>query len=334
MPIQAYASHSAKSALALFEYEPAPLRPHDVEVTISHCGVCHSDLHLLDGEWGGSYPMVCGHEVVGTITACGNAVDPSRMGQRVGIGWQRGACLACDYCLRGEENLCEANEATCNGHYGGFARAIRLDERFCHPLPNGLASETVAPLLCAGITVYAPLRRYQANAHTRVGVVGIGGLGHLALQFARAMGCHVTAFTTSERKAEEAQTLGAHQAVITTQAGALRRVSRTLDLLIVTVAADLNWYDYARTLRANGTMCFVGAASSTVNIPIGALVSRQWQITGGNIGGRALMREMLAFADTHRITAQTEVLPFHDVNTALDRLRQNDVRYRFVLAWD
>ncbi len=334
MTIQAYANTSAKQPVTPFRYEPKPLGAQDVDVKITHCGVCHSDLHLADGDWGGNFPMVVGHEVVGIIRAVGDAVDPSRAGQRVGIGWQRGACLDCEYCLHGEENLCFASEATCSGgHYGGFADSIVLDSRFCHPIPDALSSVNAAPLLCAGITVYSPLRRYNANAHTRVGIVGIGGLGHLGVQFARAMGCEVTAFTTSEGKAEEARTLGAHHVVITTQADALRKAKRSLDLLIVTVAVELDWHAYARTLRRNGTMCFLGATSSPVNVPVDALIGNQWQITGGSIGGRADMREMLAFSAQHNIQSWTEVLPFSEANTALDRLRKNDVRYRFVLEW-
>ncbi len=334
MSIQAYAVHEARQPLALWQYEPQPLGALDVEVDITHCGICHSDLHLVDGEWGGSFPKVVGHEIIGVIRAVGSAVDRARLGQRVGIGWQRSTCLDCEYCLRGEENLCHAAQATCKEHYGGFARAIRLDSRFCHPIPDALASVNAAPLLCAGITVYAPLRRYGANATTRVGVVGIGGLGHLAIQYARAMGCHVTAFTTTPAKAKEAHALGADRAVITTREGALKSVRSSIDLLIVTVAVPLDWLEYAKTLRRNGTLCFVGASPDSVSVPIGLLISNQWQLTGGSIGGRALMREMLAFSAQHGVVAQTELLPFSEVNTALERLRRNDVRYRFVLAWE
>lgn len=333
MSIQAYAVHEARQPMQTWQYEPQPLGQFDVEVAITHCGLCHSDLHLADGEWGGAFPKVVGHEIIGVIREAGDAVDRARIGQRVGIGWQRGTCLDCEYCLHGEENLCFSAQATCKEHYGGFARAIRLDSRFCHPIPDALESVNAAPLLCAGITVYSPLRRYGANAHTRVGVVGIGGLGHLAVQYAHAMGCHVTAFTTTAAKAEEAHTLGADHAIITTQDGALRQARNSLDLLIVTVAVNLNWHDYAKTLRRNGTLCFVGASPDAVNVPIGALVGNQWQLTGSSIGGRALMREMLAFSAEHNIVSQTEVLPFSEVNTALERLRNNDVRYRFVLAW-
>ena len=183
------------------------LGPHDVEIRISHCGICHSDVHLVDGDWGmGSYPMVPGHEIVGTVAALGPEVRHLEAGARVGVGWQRGACLACESCGAGDENLCAENEATCVGHHGGFADRIRLDGRFAFPIPEGLASENAAPLLCGGATVYSPLRRW-VKPSMRVGVVGIGGLGHLGLQFARAMGCEVTAISSTPDKEAEARSL-------------------------------------------------------------------------------------------------------------------------------
>ena len=176
MSFHAYAAHSKKSALKPFVYEPLPLGPHDVEIRISHCGICHSDVHLVDGDWGmGSYPMVPGHEIVGTVTALGSEVRHLEAGARVGVGWQRGACLACDSCIAGDENLCAQNVATCVGNYGGFADRVRLDGRFAFPIPEGIASENAAPLLCGGATVYSPLRRW-VRPSMRVGVVGIGGL--------------------------------------------------------------------------------------------------------------------------------------------------------------
>jgi alcohol/geraniol dehydrogenase (NADP+) len=330
--IHAFVAHAPQQTLEKWSYEPADLGLLEAEVLISHCGVCHSDLHIVQGDWGGKFPVVPGHEIVGEIVALGAGADATLMGKRVGIGWQCGACMNCEWCLHGEENLCSQSQAVCfRGHYGGFAERVRVDSRFCHVIPDALNSENVAPLLCAGITVYAPLRRYAQGGTWRVGIVGIGGLGHLGVQYAKAMGADVTAFTTSPSKADEARQLGANRVVITTQPDALRDIRASLDCLLVTVNASLDWLAYAKTLRPNGVMCFVGAAEDNVNIPIGSLVNRQWVITGGSIGGRPDMRDMLQFSAQHGITAWTERLPMDSVNLALERLKKNDVRYRFVL---
>ncbi|MCU0511930.1 MAG: NAD(P)-dependent alcohol dehydrogenase [Anaerolineae bacterium] len=335
MKIRAWAAPAAGQPLTPFEYDSGTMGPFDADVQITHCGVCHSDLHLADGDWGGRYPMVPGHEIIGVVTAVGAAAEAALTGQRVGIGWQRSACLHCAYCLHGEDNVCADSQATCaDGNYGGFADFIRIDSRFVHPIPAGLDSVAAAPLLCAGITVYEPLRRYGVSAAQHVGVIGIGGLGHLALQFARALGCEVTAFSSGAAKQAEALALGAHHYVNTGEPAALKQQRRRLDFIIATATANLNWVDYVKALRPNGVLCFVGAPSAPITVPIGLLLSDQRSVTGSSIGGRARMREMLALAERHHIHARTEVLPFDQVNTALSRLRQNDVRYRFVLARD
>lgn len=331
--IDAQAVSAKGGDLAPFSYEPTEMGPFDCEIRITHCGICHSDVHLIDDDWGMSqYPMVPGHEIIGEVTALGPQADPAILGQRVGVGWQRGACLRCDWCLRGEENLCRASVATCVGHYGGFATAVRLDSRFVHPIPPALASQDAAPLLCAGITVYAPLRRHNVTANQRVGVVGIGGLGHLAVQYAARMGCEVVAFTSTPAKAEEARQLGATQVVDSRDSNAMKALRYSLDFIISTVAVNLDWTAYLRTLGANGVLCFVGAPSEALNIRVGHLMDVQRSVTASSIGGRALIREMLDFSARHNIRAWTETLPLDAVNTAVARLRQNDVRYRFVLA--
>jgi uncharacterized zinc-type alcohol dehydrogenase-like protein len=217
MPIKAFAALEAKSRLQAFEVPVTPLGEQDVLVTISHCGLCHSDIHLIDNDWQvSSYPLVPGHEVIGTVSKRGAGVQHLQLGQRVGIGWQRSACLTCEYCIRGDENLCTAQQATCVGHFGGFASAIQIDGRFAFPIPEALRSEQAAPLLCGGITVYAPLRTYGITPNMKIGVIGIGGLGHLALQFARAFGCDVTAFSSTPDKEAEAIHFGAHHFVSST----------------------------------------------------------------------------------------------------------------------
>lgn len=330
MKIHAYAAPAAREPLEPFEYEDE-LDAFGAEVEITHCGVCHSDLHLADGDWQrGPFPIVPGHEIIGRVKAVGSAVSPALVGQRVGVGWQRSSCLNCEYCLTGEENLCAESEATCVRHYGGFAERILVDSRFMHPIPDALSSENAAPLLCAGITVYSPLRRF-ADPTKRVGVLGIGGLGHLALQYAHKMGCQVTAFSTSEAKQDEALALGAHSFVNARDADALKQQRRSLDLIVSTAPANgIDWTPYLSALRPNGVLCFVAAPSEPISLQVGRIFSNR-AMAGSSIGGRQLMREMLDFSARHDITAWTEKLPLDQVNEALKRLRENDVRYRFVL---
>jgi uncharacterized zinc-type alcohol dehydrogenase-like protein len=328
----AWAARARKGALSPFVYDPEPLGPHDVEVRIGHCGICHSDVHLVDGDWGeGTYPMVPGHEIVGTLAALGAEVRHLEVGQRVGVGWQRGACLSCDACAAGEENLCPRNEATCVDHHGGFADRIRLDGRFAFPIPEGLPSASAAPLLCGGVTVYSPLRRW-AKPSMRVGVVGIGGLGHLALQFARAMGCEVTAISSSPDKEDDARSLGAHRFLASREPKALRSAAGTLDFVLSTVYVTLDWPGLLRALRPNGVLCFVGAPAEPLKLSMGALIAGQKTVTTSVIGGRPAIREMLAFAARHGVAARARVLPLAEADAALDEVRKGRARYRVVLA--
>jgi uncharacterized zinc-type alcohol dehydrogenase-like protein len=332
MSFHAYAAHSKKGALAPFVYDPSPLGPHDIEIRISHCGICHSDVHLVDGDWGvGSYPMVPGHEIAGTVAALGPEVEHLEAGQRVGVGWQRGACLGCGSCIVGDENLCARNEATCVGHHGGFADRVRLDGRFAFPVPEGLASESAAPLLCGGVTVYSPLRRW-VKPSMKVGVVGIGGLGHLALQFARAMGCEVTAISSSPDKEDEARSLGAHRFLATREANAFRSAAGTLDFVLSTVFVAQDWMGLLGALRPNGVLCFVGAPADPLMLPIGTLLGDQKTVTTSVIGGRSAIREMLAFAARHGVAAKVQVRPLAQADAALGEVRQGRARYRIVLA--
>jgi len=329
--IPAHAALAAKQALVSYEYEPAPLRSMDVEIEISHCGICHSDLHLIDDDWSVSkYPLVPGHEIVGTVVAAGDG-GAHPVGQRVGVGWQRSACLECEQCRAGRENLCELQTATCVGNHGGFAERIRIDGRFAFALPAALDAASAAPLLCAGATVFAPLRRWNVTATSRVGVIGIGGLGHLALRFLKAMGCEATAFTSSPDKRDEAIRLGASDAVSSTHAGELRSQAGRFDFLLCTVPAKLDWIAYVNALEPNGVLCLVGAPPGLLQLPASQLVSKQRVICGSDIGSPGAIREMLAFAAEQRIGAQIETAPMSEVNAALQRVRENRVRYRMVL---
>jgi uncharacterized zinc-type alcohol dehydrogenase-like protein len=332
MTIQAWAAMAAKQTLTPYAYEPVPLGPHDVEIEIEYCGICHSDLHLIDGDWGNSqYPLVPGHEVVGTVAAAGTESDHA-VGQRVGVGWQRSACLACELCRQGHENLCATQQATCVGHPGGFGERIRTDGRFAFPLPAALSSAETAPLLCGGVTVFAPMRRYGVRPGSNVGVIGIGGLGHLALRFLRAMGCEVTAFSSTPDKRDEARRLGADHVAPSTDVRELRKHAGRLELLLCTAPARLDWITYLQTLKPNGILCLVGAPPGILQVPASQLLSGQRSITGSDIGSRGMIEDMLAFAAEHGIAAQIETAPRAEANRAIERLRKNEVRYRMVLT--
>ncbi|UCD63072.1 MAG: NAD(P)-dependent alcohol dehydrogenase [Candidatus Zixiibacteriota bacterium] len=332
MEIHCYAAMKEKARLKEFTYEPMPLAPFDIDIEITHCGVCHSDIHLIDNDWQLSeYPLVPGHEIVGTVTDVGVGVMAFEKGERVGVGWQSGACYHCDYCMRGDHNLCPDIKATCMGNYGGFADMIRTDSRFAFAIPEQIESENAAPLLCGGITVYNPLRSFDVEPHMKVGVIGIGGLGHLALQFARAFGCKVTAFSTSPDKEDEARNLGAHYFIPLTEKGALEKAAGTLNFIISTVHVDMDWPAVLNVLKPKGKLCLVGAVANPLVIPAFSLILQQKSVVGSPIGGRMAMREMFQLAARHGIKAQTEAVPMTDVNTAVDRTRQGKARYRMVL---
>ncbi len=331
--IQGLAAHAAGAELLPFRYTPGDLKPLDVEVRISHCGVCHSDLHLISNDWGISqYPFIPGHEIVGTITAIGSGVTTLTVGQRVGIGWQSNSCGQCERCTQGLENLCPTSESTCVHRHGGYADAVRVNNRFAIPLPDALPSEQAAPLLCGGITVYNPLRSHGINPSSRVGIVGIGGLGHLALQFARVFGAEVTAFSTSAAKEEEARALGAQHFVNTRETKAMREVANTFDFILTTINADQDWMAYIQALRPTGTLCFVGVPPSPVSFHAFPLIAGVRTITGSPIGSPHRLREMVDVAARHGVKAQTESFRMDKANEAIDKVKKNKVRYRAVLA--
>lgn len=332
MKIHAQAARAAKSALSPFDYEAADLGPNDVEIAIAFCGICHSDLHLIDDDWHlSSYPLVPGHEIVGRVEAIGPSVSHLAVGQSVGVGWQRSACLSCSICLAGNENLCSRQTAICVGHHGGMADRIRTDGRFVFALPDGLDPAATAPLFCGGATVFSPLRRFHVDATSSVGVIGIGGLGHIALLFLRALGAEITALSSTPDKRAEAIAMGAHHFASSTDAREIRKHAGRFDLLLSTVNARLDWITLMGTLRPNGVLCLVGSPPGLVAIPAAVLFAGQRSITASEIGSRATIVEMLAFAGRHRIAPRIELAALGDVNAALDRLRKNQVRYRMVL---
>lgn len=331
--IQGLAAHAAGAELLPFHYDPGTLEPQQVEIEISHCGICHSDLHLIANDWGVSqYPFIPGHEVIGRVAAVGSAVCGFEKGQRVGLGWQSGSCGLCEWCMQGMENLCANAEATCVHRHGGYADRVRGNARFVIPIPEALESENAAPLLCGGITVYNPLRTNGINPSSRVGVVGIGGLGHLAIQFARAFGAQIAAFSTSAAKEEEARALGAHHFVNSRESKAMKEVAGSLDFILNTANADQDWNTYVAALRPMGKLCFLGVPPGPIAVAPFPLISGQRAICGSPIGSPHRLREMMDVAARHGVKATTELFPMTKANEAIDKVKKNKVRYRAVLA--
>jgi uncharacterized zinc-type alcohol dehydrogenase-like protein len=333
--IHAYAALRAGAPLEPYQFAANSLAPLDVEIAVSHCGICHSDLHLIDNDWGvSSFPLVPGHEIVGVVTRIGAAVSHLSVGQRVGARWLAGSCMSCEQCLSGNENLCRRSQPTCIARPGGYASHLRVDSRFATAIPDSLPSELAAPLLCAGITVFAPLKRQMLKPTSRVGVIGLGGLGHFAAQFAKAMGFAVTVFSTSAQKQDEAYGFGADRFVDSSARGALSDAAGSCDMILTTVPVDLSWPEYLNLLKPNGHLCIVGASPGEVRVPAFALIDGQKSIGGSAVGSNGEVIDMLQFAAAHKIAPRIEAFALKDVNDALARLRQNQMRYRAVLVLD
>ena len=331
--INGLAVHAAGATLLPYKYDAGELKPNEVQIRVSHCGVCHSDVHLIDNDWGLSkYPFIPGHEIVGKVTAVGAEVRDRVLGERVGVGWQADSCGICEWCRQGDEHLCAKTQPTCIGRNGGYADSIRVNSHFAIPVPEVLESENVAPLLCGGITVYSPLRNHGVRPSSRVGVVGIGGLGHLGVQFARAFGAEVTAFSTSKDKEAEARSLGAHHFVNTRDTGALKKLSGCFDFLLSTVSADQDWQGLVNALRPKGTLCVVGASPSPMQIAAFSLIGGQKALAGSPTGSPRDLHEMLDVAARHGVKATTERFPMAAANEAVAKVKKNQVRYRAVLA--
>ncbi len=325
--------HAAGAHLLPYKYDPGELQANEVEIKISHCGVCHSDVHLIDNDWGFSrYPFIPGHEIVGTVVALGSGVLDRKVGDRLGVGWQADSCGVCEWCRQGDEHLCAKSQPTCVGRNGGYADRIRVNSRFAIPVPAVLESENVAPLLCAGITVYSPLRNHGVRPSSRVGVIGIGGLGHLGVQFAKAFGAEVTAFSTSKDKESEARELGAHHFLNTQDTGALKKVAGSFDFLLSTVSADQDWQGYVNSLRPKGMLCVVGVSPSPMQINAFSLIGAQRAVSGSPSGSPRDLHEMLDVAARHGVKAITERFAMNKANDAVARVKKNQVRYRAVLA--
>jgi uncharacterized zinc-type alcohol dehydrogenase-like protein len=315
-----------------FTYEPPKLGEHDVRVSVTHCSVCHTDIHAIDDYYGiTNFPFVPGHEIVGYVSAVGRAVSILKEGDRVGIGWQGRSCKQCEWCLQGEEQLClDIVPSGTWVPYGGFSSSILVDSRFAYQLPDAMPSEVAAVLMCAGITVYSPLRAYAARPAQKIGIIGVGGLGHLALQFARALDYEVTAISSSPEKKEQALAFGADHFIVSDDQTSLRQVVFGFDLLLCTAHGKINWEALLNTLKKNGRLVLLGFPDVALNST--NLVARQLSITGSFLGNRATMREMLSFAQAHGIVPKVELMPMSQVNEAIQRVKENKARYRIVLV--
>jgi uncharacterized zinc-type alcohol dehydrogenase-like protein len=328
------ATHSG-SPLQRLDFDPGTMDGEDVEIRVEHCGVCHSDLAMVDSEWfPATYPMVPGHEVVGTIVAVGPQAKGRKVGQRVGLGWHSRSCAHCNFCLGGEQNLCSTRQPTIIGRHGGFADRVRAHWSWALPLPEGLDPAAAGPLMCGGGTAFLPFVIHGIKPTDKVGVVGIGGLGHLAVKFARAWGCEVTAFTSTPSKREEALLLGAHHTTSSVDVKELKAMAGTLDFLLVTVGASLEWDALIGTLAPKGRMHMVGVVTEAMKLRTGGLLSWQRSISASPTPSPTTLAKMLEFSARHGIAPQVEHFPMSRVNDALDHLRAGKARYRVVLDAD
>jgi len=332
MVIHAYGAKTPGSTLELFEYNPGNLKEEEVEISVEYCGICHSDLSMVKNEWGVSqYPLVPGHEVVGIVTDIGERVTTVKIGQKVGLGWFSHSCMQCSCCMSGDHNLCGTIEQTIVGRYGGFADKVRAHQEWVIPLPDTLTPATAGPLFCGGITVFNPIIQFNVQPTDRVGVIGIGGLGHLALKFLNPWGCDVTAFSSNPDKETEARQLGAHHFINSRDTQALQQVANSFDFIISTVNADLDWSVYINALRPKGRLHFVGVVPSAISVHAFSLIGGQKSISGSPLGSPATIVKMLDFAARHQIEPVIETFDFAQINEAMAHLEAGKARYRIVL---
>ena len=329
---QAYAASEAKSELKLFEYEPGALASNEVQIKVETCGICHSDLSMLNNDWGISqFPLVPGHEVIGIVESLGAQVKHLKIGQRVGVGWFSNSCMTCEWCVGGEHNLCESTEGIIVGRHGGFADRVRTDATWAIPIPDGINPESAGPLMCGGITVFNPILQFNIKPTDHVGIIGIGGLGHMALKFLHSYGCEVTAFSSNEEKENDAKIFGANHFVNSSDSHSLEKIAGSLDFIISTVNVALDWPSYINVLRPKGRLHIVGAVMEPLPIPLFPLLLGQKSVSASPLGSPFTAGVMLEFAARHKIEPLVETYPIDKVNEAMEKLRSGKTRYRLVL---
>lgn len=340
LPTHSYAIHDAKAHFEPFSFERRDPKAHDVVIEILFCGICHTDIHQARNEWGGAnYPMVPGHEIVGRITKVGSAVTNFKEGDMAGVGCFVDSCRECSSCRDGEEQYCEqgmvgtynATDRDGQPTYGGYSSHIVVDENYTLRISPDASLANVAPLLCAGITTYSPLKRFGVKAGHKVGVVGLGGLGHMAVKLAASMGAEVTVLSTSASKEEDARRLGAHHFVVTRDAKNLEPLANTFDLIVDAVSADHDLNQYLGLLKRDGALVLVGAPEKPLDVHAFSLIFKRRTLAGSLIGGIAETQEMLDYCAQHNITSDVEIIPIQNIEEAFERTIKGDVRYRFVI---
>jgi len=340
MKSHGYAAHDKKSPLVPFDFDRREPGPNDVVVEIDYCGICHSDIHQVRDEWGGSiYPMVPGHEIVGHVTAVGASVTKFKKGDLAGVGVMVDSCRICEnckaeaqpYCVKGMVGTYNARDYKGELTFGGYSNNIVIDEKYTFTISPKLNLAAVAPLLCAGITTYSPLRHWKAGKGKKVGVVGLGGLGHMGLKFAHSFGAHVVQFTTSENKVEDAKKLGADEVVITKDANALAKHAGSFDFILDCVSAEHDINSYLNLLRLDGTLCSVGLPEQPLSIAPFAILANRRSLSGSMVGGMAETQEMLDYCAEHDIVSDIEMTSFDKLPEAYERVIKGDVKYRFVI---
>jgi uncharacterized zinc-type alcohol dehydrogenase-like protein len=336
-----YAAHSATTPLKHFTFERREPGPKDVQIDILYCGVCHSDLHTARNEWTNTtYPVVPGHEIVGRVTKVGKDVRKFKVGDQVGVGCMVDSCRVCESCKAGLENYCE-NGATFTYNsedkhlggmtYGGYSKSVVVDEDFVLRIPEGLDLAAAAPLLCAGITTYSPLHHWKVGNGSKVGVVGLGGLGHMGVKLAHAMGAHVTLFTTSAHKTQDAERLGADDVVVTKDASQMEKHANSFDFILDTVSAEHDVNAYLNLLKRDGHMVLVGAPEKPMQVAAFSLIPKRRHLAGSMIGDIPETQEMLDFCSKHGVVSDIEIIPIQKINEAYERMLKSDVKYRFVI---
>jgi uncharacterized zinc-type alcohol dehydrogenase-like protein len=335
-----YAAKTVKDSLAPFLFERREPREHDVAIDIKFCGICHSDIHQARDEWDGStFPMVPGHEIAGVVTSVGNKVTKYKVGDKVGVGCFVDSCRKCEYCKQGLEQYCAAGMVlTYNGNdydgvptFGGYSEKIVVDENYVLRIPDNLALDAAAPLLCAGITLYSPLRHWKAGPGKKVAIVGLGGLGHMGVKLAHALGAEVTVLSQSLKKQADGKHLGADHFYATSDPATFTNLKRYFDLIICTVSAQIDWNQYLELLKIDGSMVVVGVPENPVPVGASKLIMGRRSLAGSVIGGIREAQEMLDFCGKHDITCDIEIIPIQKVNEAYERVVKSDVRYRFVI---